>query len=303
MKFIVLGSGGTLPVLSRNLPSFALRREGELLLFDCGEGTQLQLMRARLGFGPLKRICISHLHGDHVTGIPGLLMTLGQSCRQKELTIYGPPGIGRYLRATMENLALRLDYEVAVEEVEPGVVYEGSQYRIEAAPADHGSFTLAYAFVEGQRPGRFDVNKARELGVPEGPLYRELQIGKDVRLSDGRTVRSHEVVGRPRPGRKVVYAIDTRPCSAVVELAKDADLLIHDSMFAEELRAEANERGHSTALQAAQVAAGAGVDRLILAHISPRYEDVTELLAEAQSLFPRAAVARDLMALELPVHK
>lgn len=203
----------------------------------------------------------------------------------------------------MENLSIHLDYQVIIEEVEAGVVSEDSQYRIEAAPADHNVFTLAYALVERQRPGRFDVSKAKELGIPEGPLYRDLQTGKDIRLSDGRTVHSHEVVGPPRSGRKVVYAIDTRPCPAVVELARGADLLIHDSMFAEELQTEANERAHSTARQAAQVADQAGVGRLILAHISPRYEDERTLLTEAQAVCPKAVIARDLMIVKLPVHK
>jgi len=224
LRIVVLGSGGTLPTLSRNLPSFALRREGETILFDCGEGTQLQLMRARLGFGPLVRICVSHLHGDHVTGIPGLLMTLGQSGRTTPLTICGPPGTSRYVRATIESLSLNLDYEVLIEDVEPGLVWEGRHYNIEAVWTDHSIPTLAYAVIECERPGRFDVNRAKELGVPEGPLYRELQAGKDVHLTEGRTVRSKDIVGPSRPGRKVVYAIDTRPCTTVAELAKGADL-------------------------------------------------------------------------------
>ena len=303
MKIIVLGSGGTIPTLSRNLPSFALRREGELLLFDCGEGTQLQLMKARVGFGPLERICISHLHGDHVTGLPGLLMTLGQSSREKPLTIYGPPGIQRYVQGIVDTLALHPDYEVIVQETEGGVISENDRYRIQAAVADHNVFTLTYALIEGQRPGRFDVSKARKLGIPEGPLYRDLQSGKNVQLCDGRTIHASEIVGPPRPGRKVVYAIDTRPCSTVIELAQGADILIHDGMFTNDLKEEAQERGHSTARQAAEIAMEAGVERLILAHISPRYDDDTGLLKEARSMFQNTTVAEDLMSIDIPVHK
>jgi ribonuclease Z len=303
VKIVVLGSGGTIPTQTRNLPSFALKREGELLLFDCGEGTQLQLMRAKLGFGPLERICISHLHGDHVTGLPGLLMTLSQSCREKPLTVYGPAGIDRYLKITLENLAIHLNYPLIIEEVTEGLVCENPHYRIEATPVDHNVFTLAYAFIERERPGRFDVTKAKELRVPPGPLYRVLQEGKDVCFEDGRTVRSSDIVGPPRPGRKVVYAVDTRPSQSVIDLAKRADLLIHDAMFTEELKTEANERGHSTGGQAAEIAKKAEVGQLILAHISPRYESTDELLTEAQAIFPNTSVAEDLTAIELPVHK
>ena len=256
-----------------------------------------------MGFGPLERICISHLHGDHVTGLPGLLMTLGQTSRDKPLTIYGPPGIRQYIQGTSDNLTMYPGYQVIVEEVEGGVIYDTAQYRIEAAQVDHNVFTLAYAFIEHQRPGRFDVNKARELGIPEGPLYQNLQKGKDVHLPDGRTIGSTEIVGPARPGRKVVYAIDTRPSMKIITLARHADLLIHDGMFDEKLSDEAHERGHSTARQAAETAEEAGVERLILAHISPRYEDSEELLREARSIFPNTTVAEDLMAIEIPVHK
>lgn len=303
MRITILGSGGTLPTPSRNLPSIALRREGKVFLFDCGEGTQLQLMRARVGFGPIEGIFISHLHGDHVTGIPGLLMTLGQSSREGAITIYGPPGLQQYIRETMDNLSIHPAYEVTIQESEKGIMCEGTEYWIEAVPVDHGLFTLTYAFIEHQRPGRFDINKAKDLGIPEGPLFSELQDGKDIRLGDGRTIHAQEVVGPPRPGRKVVYAIDTRPCSNVIALAKGADLLIHDGMFAEEMRAEAKERGHSTARQAAEVAKEAGVDKLVLVHISPRYENDEDLLKEAQEIFPQTLIAQDLLTLDIPVHK
>lgn len=260
-------------------------------------------MKAKVGFGPLERIYISHLHGDHVTGIPGLLMTLNLSCREKPLTIYGPPGLQRYVQGILDTLALHPDYELNVRETEGGVIHENDHNGIQAVRADHNVFTLAYALVEGQRPGLFDVSKAKELGIPEGPLYRDLQNGKDIQLKDGRTIHSSEIVGPPRPGRKVVYAVDTRPCPAVVELARSADLLIHDGMFTDELAREAKERGHSTTRQAAEIAKEAGVGQLILTHISSRYEDDGALLSEAQAVFLNTAVAQDLMAVELSVHK
>jgi ribonuclease Z len=260
-------------------------------------------MRAKVGFGAIEGMCISHLHGDHVTGIPGLLMTLGQSSRRQPLTLYGPPGLQPYIRGTMDNLSIHPAYDVIVLETEGGIICEGTGYWIEAAPADHSLFTLAYAFNEHQRPGLFDIDQAKHLGIPEGPLYRELQQGKDIRLRDGRIIHAQEVVGPPRSGRKIVYAIDTRPCSTVTELARGADILIHDGMFTEDMRSEAQERGHSTTRQAAEVATEAGVEKLILVHISPRYEDEAVLLKEAREVFPNTVIAQDLMTIDVPVHK
>ncbi len=303
MRILVLGSGGTLPTLYRNLPSIALKREGIMFLFDCGEGTQMQMMKARVGFGQLGYVFISHLHGDHVTGLPGLLMTLGQSSRDKPLILCGPAGIREYTLTTLANLGIHLQYEMVIREIGPGIIVENEQYRIEAVLADHGPSTLAYAMIETDRPGRFDVDKAKAWHVPEGPLFRDLQAGKDVALADGRMVAWRDIIGPPRPGRKIVFAIDTRPCPAVLRLASGADLLIHDGMFSEEMSREAGERGHSTTRQAAEMARQADAARLLLTHISPRYENTEIMLHEAQAVFPSTQIAQDLMILDIPVHK
>lgn len=298
-----MGTGGAVPTLRRNLPAMALQREGEILLFDCGEATQIQLIKAKLSLSRLEKIFVTHLHGDHLTGLPGLLMTLTHLWRRRPIYVYGPPGIKEYVSLSQSCLGYRLEYEVVVRELEGGEVAEGAEYRVECRSVEHNIFTLAYALMERERPGRFDLKKAQSLGIPEGPLFSQLQSGKEVRLPDGRVIQPRDVLGIPRRGRKVVYAVDTHPCKAVMELATEADVLVHDGMFTEDLREEAAARGHSTAAQAAQVAKEARVDRLVLTHISPRYEDEGALLQEAQRVFPRVVVARDLMEINIPVHK
>jgi ribonuclease Z len=301
MKVVTLGTGGAIPTARRSLPATALIRQGEMLLFDCGEGAQLQMRRAHTGFGRLTKVFISHLHGDHLAGLPGLLMTMALLSRDMPLKIFGPPGLKRFVKVARETFRFRSEYQITVLEIEGGRVDEGSGYRMEARPMDHSIFTLGYALIEQDRPGEFDLKRALELGVPEGPLFGRLQRGQSVTLEDGRVILPQEVLGSPRKGRKFVYALDTRPCRAVVELAKDADFLLHDGMFAQELVEDAHQMGHSTAAQAAQIAKEAGVRQLLLSHISQRYRDERILLQEAREIFPRTAVARDLMSVEIPL--
>ena len=303
MKIVILGAGGTIPTLFRNLPAVALQRKGEVFLFDCGEATQIQFSRSSLSLGKLSYIFISHLHGDHLTGLPGLLMTLSQLSRSSPLHIFGPPGIGEYVGAIKKYLGFNPPYDLIVKEIEGGTILRGEGYWVESAPSDHRVFNLAYALEEEKRPGRFFLDKAIKLGVPEGPLFRRLQLGEDIILNNGRMIRSQEVIADPRMGRKIVYAIDTRPCEAVVKLSLRADLLVHDGMFGDDLRGEAKKKGHSTVIQAAEVAKKAKAKRLILSHISARYGSTKDLEKEAASIFPGAVVAKDLMEIEIPVNK
>ncbi len=303
LRLVTLGTGGMIPSLERCLPSTALKRDKEVILFDCGEGTQVQAMRAGIGFGGMEKIFISHLHGDHITGLPGFLMTLSQTNRQCPLYIFGPSGIKGFWRALGRTLGFKTGYEVIIQEIDGDFQTEGNGYQIKATPVDHTIFCLAYALTEDERPGRFDKFRAEKLGVPPGPLFGRLQRGEEITLPNGLVVKPSAVLGPPRRGRKVVYAVDTRPCDGVVSLAKGADVLIHEGVFGEELRTEANLRGHSTVGQAAEVARRAEVGRLILTHISPRYKDVKGLLAEAMAVFPPTTIARDLMEWEIPVHK
>jgi len=303
MRIVTLGTGGAIPTVRRSLPATVLIRKGEMMLFDCGEGTQLQMRRARVGYGRLTAIFISHLHGDHLAGLPGLLMTMSLLSRDKPLAIFGPPGLEQFVRVAQKTFRFHHQYGLTVQESTGGLVHQGAGYRITASPMDHSIFALGYALVEEDRPGEFNLKKAKELGVPEGPLFGRLQQGQKVTLENGRVVRPEEVLGPPRPGRRFVHALDTRPCRAVVKLSRGADLLVHDGMFAEELSEDARQMGHSTAAGAARVAKEAGVRQLLLSHVSQRYRSAKVLLEEARAVFPDTRVARDLMSVEIPMHR
>jgi ribonuclease Z len=302
MKVVFLGTSGSMPTPERGSSSVALVRGREVILLDCGEGTQRQMVAAHIGFTRPTRILVSHLHGDHVLGIPGLLQSMTLQRREAPLEVYGPVGTTAYIQAFTSTLG-GPGFPVTIYEIQkPGIVHDSAEYRIEATEADHEVKAWSYALVEYPRPGRFHPDRARSLGVPEGVLWKRLQGGEDVELS-GRVVRSSEVVDPPRPGRKVVYSGDTRPTDGLVRLAEGADLLIHEATFGEELAERAAEDGHSTARQAAEVAAKAGVERLILTHISSRYPDEVLLEAEARAVFQNTVAARDLMAVEVPLRE
>lgn len=299
---IFLGTGGSLPTRERGLPSVALRRDGELILFDCGEGTQRQMMQTGLGFNRSTTILISHLHGDHILGIPGLLQTMASLARDKPLDMYGPQGLGAFLDLIYRPLSFPAKFELRVKELKPGDEVEGNDYLIRTSLAKHDIVCLAYSLTEKERPGRFHPETAKRLGVPEGPLWGDLQHGKSVRL-DGRVVRPESVVDKPRLGLKIVYAIDTRPADSVRQLAKHADLLIHDGGFSEERRPKAQEYYHSTAREAAQVAKAASARRLALVHISAVTRDGSVLLKEARRVFRSTIVPKDFQVIRLKQSK
>ncbi len=298
-RVVILGSGASLPTLYRQPAAVAVQFEGDVYLFDCGEGSQLQWRRAGLRFGRLRGIFISHLHGDHLNGLVGLLQTLSLNHRSEPLQLHGPAGIADYWGALGRFQGVRLGYPLEIAETEGGRLLDGTGHRIEAASLDHGIPTLGFALVESDKPGRFDVEAAEALGVEPGPSFGRLQNGEPVRLADGRVVTPEQVLGPPRAGRRVTYCVDTRPCRAVVELASNATLFLCDSTFGSELEEEAHGRGHSTAAQAAQMATSAGAQRLVLTHVSARYHDSRPLLAEAAAIFADTVVARDLMEIVL----
>lgn len=295
----VLGSGASLPTLQRQTTAVAVQREGDLYLLDCGEGTQIQWRRAGLRFSKLRAICISHLHGDHVNGLVGFLQTLSLGGREHPLEVIGPPGIKALLDAARRHVGLRLAYPFTVQESEGGTVLTGAGHTIRCARLDHGIATLGYVIEEAAKPGRFDVDEARRLGVPEGPLFGKLQRGEAVELEGGGRVEPAQVLGAPRPGRRIAYCVDTRPCGAAVDLALDADVFLCDATFTDELTLEARNRGHSTARQAAEMALQAGARRLVLIHVSARYHDARPLLDEAARVFPDVVVAYDLMQMQV----
>jgi ribonuclease Z len=300
MTITFLGTGSGVPSLERNLACVAVQRQGELFLFDCGEAAQIQFRRAGLGFAPLAAIAISHLHGDHVTGLMGLLMSLQMADRTEPLDLYGTPGLGEYVRCNRQALHTQFGYRIQLREESGRAVFrETDTYRLLAAPLNHRLLCLGFRLEELPRPGRFNKERARELGVPEGPLFGTLQRGEAVTLPDGRAVRPDQVLGPSRPGAVVVYCTDTRPCEAAMELARGADLLIYEGTFDAEMPQEAHRKGHSTVADAARTARAAGVRQLAITHLSPRYQDVSPLLSQARSIFPNTVIARDLMRLEI----
>jgi ribonuclease Z len=300
LSITFLGTGAACPTVDRNVAGLAVQREGETILFDCGEGTQRQMMRYGVGFS-FTEVFFSHFHADHMLGITGLLRTMGLQDRTAPVTLYGPRGAQRILGAAMSLGIERNKFPVEVVEIRPGDRLRRDDFDIVVFETDHRADTVGYALAEHTRLGRFHPDRARELGVPEGPLWGRLHKGEAVTLDDGRTVRPEDLVGAARRGRTVVYSGDTRPHLALLEAARGADLLIHEATFGGDEAERAVETGHSTASEAARVALEAGVRRLVLTHISPRYaRDAPELLAEARAVFPDTTIARDGMTVEVP---
>jgi len=295
-----LGTSASRPTVERGLSSLALTREGETMLFDCGEGTQRQMMRYGVGF-TFRDIFVTHYHSDHILGITGLLRTLGLMDRQAPVTLYGPRPAERVLGGLLGVGIERTKFPVEIVEVAPGQRIGRDGYDVVVFETDHRADTVGFALAEHTRLGRFNPERARELGVPEGPLWGRIHRGEAVTLGDGRVVEPAALVGPTRPGRTLVYVGDSRPSEAVVAAARGADLLIHEATFGEEEADRARETGHSTARQAAGVARDAGVRRLVLTHVSARYtREAPELLAEAREVFPETVVARDGLAVEVP---
>jgi ribonuclease Z len=302
LRVLFLGTAGSVPTPKRSLPAIAIQRKGELLIFDCGEGIQRQMIKAGVGFHRKTKIFITHMHGDHVLGLPGLLQTMALLDRERKLEIYGPPGIEAFVRATQQTVQFNLTFPLEIREVkDANIVCEEKDYEIHAVWADHVVPTLAYALIEKPRPGKFNPEKAKALGIPEGSLWSKLQHGSAVKLPNGRVVKSEEVVGPQRPGRKIVYSGDTRPSKNVAELAMNADLLIHDGTFDDELTDKAYEDGHSTASQAAETANMAKVKWLILTHVSARYRQTDVLVEQARKIFLKTDIAEDFMKIGLPL--
>jgi ribonuclease Z len=300
LSITFLGTGAACPSIERNVAGLAVAREGETLLFDCGEGTQRQMMRYGVSFA-FREIFFTHYHADHMLGVTGLMRTMGLQDRTLPVTLYGPRGAERILGAAISLGIERNRFPIEIRELAAGERIAREEYDIVVFPTDHRADTVGYALAERTRLGRFNPDLARELGVPEGPLWGKLHKGETVELPDGRRVGPADLVGSPRRGRIVVYTGDTRPSLTVVEAARGADLLIHDSTFGEEERERAGETGHSTAAQAAEVAREAGARRLVLTHISPRYtREAPELLAEAKAVFPDSVVARDGLIIDVP---
>src|SRR5262245_31391614 len=287
-----------MPTPQRAPTALLVRRGGERLLFDCAEGTQRQLLVSAVGLIELREIFLTHYHADHYLGLPGMLKTFALRGRELPITIYGPPGL-RELFGSLRRIFGRLTYEYELVEIAAGDVLPRDGYMVNTFAVDHGVAAVGYALVEEERPGRFDVSVADALGVPPGPERGALQAGEEVNVPGGRVVRPEDVLGPPRPGRKLVLTGDTAPFDGVVEAAAAADLLVHEATFLEDERDRARDTAHSTAADAAGIARAAGVELLALTHISNRYSG-RDAAEEARAVFPETVVARDFDIIELP---
>jgi ribonuclease Z len=294
------------PTRARNVSCVALRpaQRGEVWLFDCGEGTQHQLLRSDLNISQITRVLITHMHGDHVLGLMGLLATCGMTAHARRIDIYGPRPLAEYVREVSRRTQFQANYPLEVHTVEPGLIFEDDEYTVTCAPLKHRLPAFGYRVTEKDRPGHFDVERARELGIPPGPLYGNLKRGERVTLPDGRAFEGSDFCGPDLKGRAVVYCTDTTYCRAAVELARDADLLIHEATFAEADEGLAVRSTHSTAAMAARVASEAGARKLLITHFSPRYfpgnqTEPEDLLREARAVFPETEMARDFLSVDV----
>jgi ribonuclease Z len=307
VQITFLGTSSGVPTRSRNVSSVALNlpQRPEVWLFDCGEATQHQLLRCDVKISQIRRIFVTHLHGDHIFGLMGLLATYGMAGSPSQIDVYGPSGLQEYLKASQKYSYTHFNYPLKIHTIEPGIVYEEAGFTVTCIPLKHKVPAFGYRVTEADRPGRFDIEQAKALDIPSGPVYGQLKNGQTVTLADGRIINGRELCGAQERGRKMVYCTDTVFCENSIQLAQDADLLIHESTFAHEDAEMAFDRLHSTCTMAAQVALSAQVQQLILTHFSPRYAPgnaigLNDLLQTAQAIFPQTQLAHDFLTYHIP---
>lgn len=304
MRLIFLGTSGSVPTLKRSLPCTVLQCSKEQLMFDCGENSQRQMMQAKVSLHKKTKVFLSHLHGDHVLGLPGVLQTMALMDRKEPLQVYGPLGIKDFLVCCQQTLKFGLTFQVEINEIiREGVICEEEDYIVTASKSNHFNDSYAYAFEEKPRPGKFYPQKAQELNVPKGALWSKLQSGENITLADGKIVKPDDVMGPMRLGRKIIYTGDTRPFKKFADFAQDADVIIHDCTFDDSLIEKAEVDGHSTPSQAANQAKDAGAKLLVLTHISARYSNAELLLEQAKKVFEDSFLAEDFLTLELPLNE
>jgi len=303
LSIVFLGTGGSWPTVKRNVTSIAIKRGREILLFDCGEGTQRQLQKSSISYMQISKIFITHFHGDHFLGIPGLIQTMQLNDRQAPLNIYGPKGIIQLIEQLMSLGYFKPNFKIFSHELKEGDILDFNEYLIHVLKVKHSVPTIAYSIEEKKRPGKFNKPKALKLGIPEGPAFSKLQRGISVKLDDGRKIEPDVVLGPPRKGRKIVYSGDTVPLEKMINFAKDADVLIHEATFHSEMDEISNSYGHSTALEAAKIAKKARVKNLFLTHISPRYLDSKKLKLEATKVFKNTKIPNDFEEYEVNLSK
>ncbi len=301
LEVFVLGTSGMQPLPGRFLTSAMVRRNGELMLFDCGEGTQVSLKMLNLHWKRINRIFISHMHADHVTGLPGLLMLSSQVDRTEPLYIYGPDMLKEYIDANRRILDMYINYEIRFVPVKPGLIIDDEDFTVEAVPLLHTKPCFGYVLTEKDRAGEFSVENAKALGIPCGPMWGQLQRGMSVELDDGRVIEPSQVLGNPRRGVKFAYITDTMYLGYIADHVKDADLLLCEGMFTRDLAQDAYEKKHMTSSQAATIALNAGAKKLGLIHYSPRYTDkeLNLLKDEAREIFENTVLCRDRYSFEI----
>jgi ribonuclease Z len=302
LSIIFLGTGGSWPTVKRNVTSIAIKRESEITLFDCGEGTQRQFQKSNLSYMQINKVFISHFHGDHFLGLPGLVQTMQLNDREKPLHIYGPSGMIELGTRLLTLGYFKPNYQIILHEYEKEEEIDFKDYKIKPFQVDHNIPAYGFVYQENMRPGRFDKPKALKLGVPEGPLFSKLQKGNNVTLENGEKITPEMVMGPSRQGRKIVISGDTKPCKNTIKHAENADVLIHEATFNSEIK-DANKYGHSTAAQAAEIAKNADVKKLFLTHISPRYNNHNEILDEAKKVFKKSFVPNDFYKTEVKLKK
>jgi len=306
LELFILGIGGSMPLPNRSLTSMVVRREGEMFLFDCGEGTQVSLRKAGLRWKKLNAIFVTHTHADHVTGLPGMLMLSSQVDRTEPLYVIGPPRIQEYIDANRSILEMYINFEIVVKEIPPDnlsqVVWEADGYHVRSFPVKHSRICVGYVLEEDKRPGVFQMNQAREMGVPMGPLWAQLQAGESVTLAGGRIVHSCEVMGKSRPGRKITFVTDTLPIDTLAGEVYNSDVLICEGMFSGDAKQTAREKKHMTVVDAALIAKKAGgVRKMGLIHFSPRYTNaqLKHLVQEAREVFPQVVSLKERMMISV----
>jgi ribonuclease Z len=307
LQITFLGTSSGVPTRSRNVSSIALRlpQRAETWLFDCGEGTQHQILRSDIKISQITRIFVTHMHGDHTYGLMGLLASCGLAGNPSRIDVYGPPKLDEYLKACGRYSQTHFSYPIKIHTVQPGLVFEDDEFTVRCEELTHRVPAFGYRVAEKDRPGRFDVERAIALGIPSGPLFGRLKRGEVVALPDGRRINGAELCGETQVGRKFVYCTDTIFCENAIALAQDADLLVHEATFAHQDAEMAYQRLHSTSTMAAQVALGAQVKHLMMTHFSPRYAPgnaigLDDLLQEARAIFPRTSMAYDFLVHEIP---
>jgi ribonuclease Z len=303
LSLVFLGTGGSWPTVKRNVSSLAIKRGSEILLFDCGEGTQRQLQKSTLSYMQITKVFITHFHGDHFLGLPGLIQTMQLNDRDAPLHLYGPRGMEKLTGQLLTLGYFRPSYEIIAHEVNSGDELQFDGYVVRVLKARHTIPTMSYCLEEQNRPGRFNKAKALDLGIPEGPLFSKLQKGHTVTLSSGRKISPDLILGPARKGRKIVVSGDTVPYEEMVAFAHHADVLVHEATFDSELQDLSREYGHTTAHQAAEIAKEAEVEKLCLTHISPRYLDHRVLENDARTIFTHSYVPRDFQEIEINLKK